>query len=344
MLLLLGMDSGGGARDITSDRNARSSGSSTGPWRRVRATGELFRVAAVRWYQDDAFQLAAALAFYTVFSLAPLVVIAVAVASFAFGREVAVRALVDQMEALVGRAGGIAVRDVVENAAYSGRGTLATILGLGAVAIGATAVFAQLQVALNRIWNVQAAPRRGQVGALIRGRLVGFALAVGAGFVLVVSLVVSALLSATQTELTRAMPEWPWLWRGLEMGVSFLIITGLFMTVYKTLPDVQIAWRDVAVGATVSALLFAAGKYAIGLYLGRMSIGDVYGTAGSFAVLLVWVYYTALVSFFGAEFTQVFARRHGSRIRPSSYAVRRDDEGAGRERPAEGDPDTRREG
>jgi membrane protein len=311
------------------DRHTGRTGEARGQiWRRVRAVAVVFREAAVRWYQDDAFQLAAALAFYTVFSLAPLVVIAISVASLAFGREAAVDALVGQMEALVGRAGGIAVRDVVENAAYSQQGTVATLLGVGAIVIGATAVFAQLQVALNRIWGVHAEPRWSQVGALIRGRLVGFALALGAGFVLIVSLVLSAVLSATQSEVTRAMPEWPWLWRGLEIGISFLIVTGLFMTVYKTLPDVEIGWRDVTVGAAVSALLFAVGKYAIGLSLGRMSIGDVYGTAGSFAVLLVWVYYTALVSFFGAEFTLAYAKHHGWRIQPSPYAVRCGDDAA----------------
>lgn len=287
---------------------------------RVRAAGELFRDTAVRWWQDDAFQLAAALAFYTVFSLAPLVVIAVWVASFAFGEEAAVRALVGQMEALVGRAGGVAVRAVVENAAYSRQGAVATLISLGTIGIGATAVFGQLQAALNRIWEVQAVTRREKIGALVRGRLIGFALAIGAGFLLVVSLIVSAVLSAMQYELARVMPGWDGLWRALEVTASFGIVTLLFMTVYKALPDATISWRDVFVGAAVSAVLFSLGKYAIGLYLGQMSIGDVYGAAGSFAVLLVWVYYTALVSFFGAEFTHVYARRHGSRIEPVEYA------------------------
>jgi membrane protein len=305
----------------------RRSGGLAAASRAVRGGLDLLRTAAVEWWNDDTFQLAAALAFYTIFSLAPLVVIALGVAGAIFGPELATHELRVQAEALVGKPGGQAIGGIVANAHASGSGPVATALGLGAVAIGATAVFAQLQTALNRIWDVKPDPRRGLVRGLIRNRLLGLALALGTGFLLVVSLVLSAVLSATRDVVTQWIPSLPWLWRGAETATSFAVITALYMTIYKVLPDVRATWRDVAVGGAVSAGLFTVGKYAIGLYLGRMSIGSVYGAAGSFAVLLVWVYYTALMSFYGAEFTQVYARRYGSRIRPASYAVRR---GAGK--------------
>ena len=294
------------------------------PARRVGAAAwGLLRQAAVEWWNDDTFQLSAALAFYTVFSLAPMVVIAVAVAGAIFGAEQATNELIAQVESLIGSAGGRAVRAVLDNAQTSGGGPIATFLGIAAVAIGSTAVFAQLQTALNRIWDVKAVAGRGMIASLIRDRLLGMALAVGAGFLLMVSLVLRAMLSATEAVLANGIPAWGWFWGVTEAGVSFLLVAGLYMTIYKVLPDARIAWRDVVVGALVTSALFSLGKYFIGLYLGRMSVGDVYGAAGSLVVLLVWVYYTALVSFFGAEFTQVYARRYGSHIRPAEYAVRR---------------------
>lgn len=289
----------------------------------MRGAWGVLRQAAVEWWNDDTFQLSAALAFYTLFSLAPLVMIALAVAGAVFGEESATRELIAQVEALIGRAGGQAVRAVAENVRASGGGPTATALGLAAVALGSTAVFAQLQTALNRIWDVKASPRRWALGRLVKNRLLGLALAIGAGFLLVVSLVLSALLAGTEAALSGGLPELAGLWSAAEAVVSYLLIAGLYMAIYKVLPDARIAWRDVVVGALVSSALFSAGKYGIGLYLGRTAIGDPYGTAGSLVVLLIWVYYTALVSFYGAEFTQVYARRYGSRIRPAEYAVRR---------------------
>jgi membrane protein len=305
-------------------RRARRAGSArAGPGRWLRAAFALLRQSAVEWWRDDTFQLSAAVAFYTLFSLAPLVVIAIAVAGAVFGEEQATRELVAQVDALVGKAGGRAVRAVIENARASGGGPTATLLGIAAVAIGSTAVFAQLQTALNRIWDVKAEPSRGRLAGLVRDRLIGLALAVGTGFLLVVSLVLSATLSAARSLVADGLPGLGWLWSGAEASLSYLLVAGLYMTIFKVLPDARIAWRDVVVGALVTSALFALGKYAIGAYLGRMSIGDPYGAAGSLVVLLAWVYYTGLVSFFGAEFTQVYARRYGSRIRPAPYAVRR---------------------
>jgi membrane protein len=295
----------------------------------LRRVAGVLRQAAVEWWRDDTLELSAALAFYTVLSLAPLVVIALAVAGAVFGEEAATRELIAQLEDLIGRAGGEAVRAVAEHARVSRGGPAATALGLAAVALGATAVFTQLQTALNRIWDVKASPERGVVARLLRKRLVGLGLALGAGFLLVVSLLSSALLASSGNVLAVRLPELGWFWRGLETVVSYVVISLLYVTIYKVLPDVRIAWRDVIVGGLVSSALFSIGRSGIGLYLGRMAVGDPYGAAGSLVVLLLWVYYTALVSFYGAELTQVYARRYGSRIRPAEYAVRR-----GRGKPA----------
>jgi membrane protein len=160
---------------------------------------------------------------------------------------------------------------------------------------------------------------------LLRERLVSFTIVLGFGFLLIVSLAVNAALAAAQDLLTQWTPSLPWLWQAIHQAISLATTTLLFMMIYKVLPDVDIAWRDVAIGALVTGVLFTVGKYAIGVYLGRMSIGSMYGAAGSFVVMLVWVYYSALVSFFGAEFTKVHARREGRRLRPEEHAVRRDD-------------------
>jgi membrane protein len=295
----------------------------------VRRLLGVLRQAAVEWWDDDVFQLSAALAFYTVFSLAPLIVIALAVASVVFGEEQATRALISQVQSLIGSAGAEAVRAVVENARVAGDSRVATLLGIVTLAIGATAIFAQLQTALNRIWDVRVVAGRGVMARLLRDRLLGLALAIGTGFLLIVSLVMSAVISAASHVWIGGVSEIPWLWSLVETGVGLFVVTALYMVIYRVLPDAEIAWRDVAVGAFVSAALFTLGKYLIGMYLGSASIGDVYGAAGSLVALLVWVYYTAVVSFFGAEFTQVYARRHGSRIEPSEHAVRR-----GRGKPA----------
>jgi len=290
---------------------------------RLREFPSVFRQAAIAWWNDDVFRLSASLAFYTVFSLAPIMLLSVVVAGIVFGEETAARQLVVQVESLVGKEGGRVVREMVTSLGSAGGGPLAAVFGIVSLLIGSTVVFAELQSALNKIWDVRADPTEGMVRELARKRLLSFVIVIGVGFLLLVALVVDAVLAGAQELIASWVPLFPWVWQVVNQVVFLAITTLLFMLIYKVLPDVQIAWRDVFTGALVTAVLFAVGKRLIGLYLGNMSVGSAYGAAGSFVVFLVWIYYTALVSFFGAEFTNVYARRQGSGVRPESHAVPR---------------------
>ena len=290
---------------------------------KLKALWDLFKTTFWEWWNDNTFRLSASLAFYTLFSLAPLILIAVTlVGAVAGGRAAALEQITGQVSTLIGEEGGRAVMDVAEATSLQQNSTVALLIGIVTLVVGSTVVFAELQAALNEIWDVQVSPEAGFVTSLLRARLRSFAIALGVGFLLMVSLVISAALAAAQAYFEKQVPGGPWLWRLASLVLGFIIIALLFAMIYKFLPDVKITWGDVAIGAAVTAVLFSAGKYAIGAYLGQMAIGSAYGAAGSLAVLLVWVYYSALISFFGAEFTQVYARRYGSRIRPEDHAVR----------------------
>ena len=288
----------------------------------LRTVWELVRAAFSEWWEDNTFRLAASLAFYTIFSLAPILLIAVEIAAIVLSREQAQQQIVRQIEDLVGSEGGKAIQEVLRGAGRIGGNLKAVALGLAAILVGSTAVFAELQSALNQIWDVRADPRRNVIKGLLRTRLRSFALALAVGFLLLVSLALSALLTAVQEFLADQMPGLPWMWQVGNFLVSFVVVAVLFAMIYKYLPDVQITWRDVIIGAVVTAVLFSLGKWLIGLYLGRVAFASTYGAAGSFVVLLIWIYYSALISFLGAEFTQVYARRFGSRIRPEPHAIR----------------------
>jgi membrane protein len=289
---------------------------------KLREFWELSQLTTREWSNDNAFRLSASLAFYTIFSIAPIIVIVIAVAGFIFGDQAATNQLVHEVQVLAGPQGARAVREIINNAASAGGGPLAASLGIITLIVGSTGVLAELQSALNQIWDVQIDPARGKVTELVRSRLFALGVVVGIGFLLLLSLLLSAGLSGAAHLLGDRMSV-AWLWQTLNSLASLLLATGLFMMVYKLLPDVKTTWRDVAVGGFVTAVLFTLGKFLIGEYLGRVSIGSTYGAASSFAVLLIWVYYSALVSFYGAEFTQVYARRFGSGIRPRDYAIRR---------------------
>ncbi|HEY3663494.1 MAG TPA: YihY/virulence factor BrkB family protein [Chthoniobacterales bacterium] len=280
----------------------------------------LLKNAGIEWWNDNTFRLAAALAFYTIFSVAPVLLIAVGGASLFFARQTAVNRVVDELQRLVGGQGASAIRTVLESSAGIGKGAWAITIGIVTLILGASVVFAELQSALNAIWNVQVQVRRGLVLDYIVDRLRSFSIALGVGFLLLVSLVLSAALSALQDYMTNRMPSSPWLWQTGNIVISFIVVAILFAMIYKYLPDVEIGWRDVWIGAVVTSLLFNGGKYLISVYLGHAAIGSAFGAAGSFAVLLVWIYYSALISFFGAEFTQVYARRHGRKIMPMKHA------------------------
>lgn len=269
----------------------------------------LLSEAASRWVDDKCPRLGAALAYYTAFSLAPLLVIAVAVAGFVFGREAATGHLYGQIENMVGKQGAGAVQAMVANSANLGSGIAATAVGLAVLLLGAIGLFGELQDSINSVWGVRPKPGRGWRGFL-RDRLLSFSMVLGSAFLLLVSLVVSAILAPLANFLGHAA----------HMAVSFLVITLLFAMIFRYLPDALIAWRDVWLGAAITSLLFALGKTLIGLYLGRSAVGSTFGAAGSLAVLLIWLYYSAQIFLFGAELTRTFAERAGGGIVPAPYA------------------------
>jgi membrane protein len=221
----------------------------------------------------------------------------------------------------VGPAGAETVRLVLENAGSLGQDAISIAVGIAMLLVGATTVLAQLQTSLNHIWNVRVTSSQRVVWSLVRARLVSMAILLAVGFLLLVSLVLSATLAALHHYLSQLLPGGVLLWDALNLVASLLVITLLIATIFKVLPDARIEWHDIWVGALSTSALFGIGKFLIGLYLGRASIGSAYGAAGSLVVFLLWVYYSSLILFLGAEITQVYARRRGARIRPAEYAV-----------------------
>jgi membrane protein len=292
------------------------------PANKLKAGWELLKLTFEEWMNDDAFELSAALAFYTIFSIAPVLLIAVGVASFFLTPDTATDRIVGEMEQMIGAQGANAVRQVIESSRGFGKGIWAMSVGIVTLIMGATAVFGELQSALNQIWDVKAKPDRGVIMSFVVDRVRSFSIAIGVGFLLLVSLVITALISGLQNYMNTWLPGIPWVWQMANVVSSFFVIAILFAMIYKFLPDVVISWRDVWIGAAVTSLLFTAGKYAIGIYLGRTATASAFGAAGSLVVLLFWFYYSALISFFGAEFTQVYARRYGPGIQPQEHAIR----------------------
>jgi membrane protein len=272
------------------------------------------------WSNDKAPRLGAALSYYTIFALAPLLVVAIAVAGLIFGRDAAQGRLFEQISGVVGPESALAIQSMVAKAGLHGGSILATVLGLGTLAIGATGVVIELQDSLNTVWKVLPKPGRGIKG-LIRDRLLSIAVVLGFGFLLIVSLVASAGLAAASNVMHSWIPGWVILGYVLNYGLSLCVIGVLLAMIFKVLPDVEMAWRDVWIGAFVTSVLFHLGKFLIGLYVGRAGVGSAFGAAGSLAILLVWIYYTTQLILMGAEFTRVYANHFGSHVKPSPNAV-----------------------
>jgi membrane protein len=280
----------------------------------------LLKAAVMEWNEDKAPRLGAALAYYTIFSLAPLLIIAIAVAGLVFGQEAAQGQIVDQFRALVGQSGAELIENMIAGARRPSTSILAAGIGLVTLLVGALGVFGQLQDALNTIWEVMPRPGRGIPG-LVKDRLLSLTMVLGVAFLLLVSLVISAGFGALGNWIGRQLPGLEALLDIVNVVVSFGITTLLFALMFKYIPDAVIAWGEVWIGAVITSLLFTLGKLLIGLYLGNSSIGSSYGAAGSLVLLLLWVYYSAQIFFFGAEFTQVYAHRFGSRIIPKQGAI-----------------------
>lgn len=281
--------------------------------------GKLFYEVGDKWSADKAPKLGAALSFYTIFSLAPLLIIAIAVAGMVFGNEAAQGEIVYQIRDLVGEEGAKIVQTAIKNASEGSSDVIATIISMATLVIASTAVFVELQDSLNKIWRVKR--REGNViKQTLRERLTSFGMVVGFGFLLLVSLLVSALLTGLKNFISSYVDIPFFVLEIFNILISIGVIFVLFTMIYKVLPDVHLAWKDVWRGGLVTTLLFVLGKYLIGLYLGTSSYASTYGAAGSLAILLIWIYYSAQIVFLGAEFAYVLTVRYGKGIVPSSNA------------------------
>jgi membrane protein len=260
----------------------------------------------------------ASLSYYTLFALAPMLIIAIAVAGAVFGEEAVRGQIVGQIDQLLGTEGARAVQSLLAGARHARSGVLATVIGGLTLLLSATGAFLELQTALNAIWRVQLKPGR-RIKTYLKNRARSFALVLGIGFLLLVSLVVSAALAALGKWLSASSAT-PLLWSAVNLAVSLAVITTLFMLLYRFLPDVKLRWRDVSIGAFVTAVLFTIGKELIGLYIGHSTTASSYGAAGSILVLLLWVYYSSQIVLFGAEFTRVYARETGAKPQPEPFA------------------------
>jgi len=265
------------------------------------------------WIDDFAPSMGAGIAYYTAFSIAPLLVLVIAIAGFFFGSDAASGYVYAQIAGLLGQEGGKAVQEMVERANSTDEGIVATLISGGLLLVGATTVFGELQSDLDRIWKAPAAKKPGGLWGLIRGRLLSLGLVVSIGFLLLVSLVLSAALAALGKWWGGAFENMEWLWHTLDLGVSIVVTAVMFALMYKILPRVKISWHDVWIGSIATALLFTIGKFLVGLYIGKSSVASSFGAAGSLVIVLVWVYYSAQIFLLGAEFTWVYAHRHGSR-------------------------------
>jgi len=293
----------------------------------------LVKSAVSEFIDDYAPSMGAAIAYYTVFSVAPLLLIIISVAGLVFGEEAARGEIVGQLQQLMGDQAARSIEQLIRSVDRPSTGTFATVIGAVTLLIGATTVFAELQNALDRIWRAPAAQQSSGIWNLLRTRLLSFGLILAVGFLLIASLVLSAALAALGKWWAPVFGGWDVLLQAANFLLSFALVTAIFAMIYKIMPSVRIEWRDVWIGAAVTALLFAIGKFLIGLYIGRSSVTSGFGAAGSLVVLLLWVYYSAQIFLMGAELTYVYACSHGSlkgQEQPAPVGPRASTQGEGR--------------
>ncbi|HKQ28083.1 MAG TPA: YihY/virulence factor BrkB family protein [Burkholderiales bacterium] len=279
----------------------------------IKAVWSLSSEAIEAWIEDYAPSMGAALSYYTLFSIAPLLLIVIGLAGLVFGPEAARGEIFGQLRGLMGDQGAAAVENLLQSADKPQGGTIATVTGIVMLLLGATTVFGELQNALDRIWRAPARNKASGWWNLLRSRVLSFGMILGIAFLLMVSLVMSALVSALGKLWGPAFKGWETMAHVLDLFITFGMVTVMFALIYKIIPRVRIQWRDVWIGAAVTAGLFAVGKFLIGLYLGKSSVASAFGAAGSLVVMMVWVYYSAQIFLLGAEFTWVYAHSYGSR-------------------------------
>jgi len=287
----------------------------------IKNIGYLLKDSIMGFIDDNCIKLSAALAYYTIFSLPPLLIIIISISGFFFGAEAVRGEIFGQIHGLVGNDAALQIQETIKNVKLSDSNTFVTTLGIIILLIGASGVFAEIQDSINFIWGIKAKPKRGLI-KFIKNRLMSFSMIASAGFLLLVGLVVNSLMDLLNNRLARYFPQDTiYLFYVVNILILFIIITLLFTIIFRTLPDGKVVLRDCLIGASFTAFLFMIGKFAIGAYLGRSTIASVYGAAGSVILILVWVYYSAIILYFGAEFTKVFATTHGKKIIPNEYSV-----------------------
>ncbi len=289
---------------------------------RLKNAWMLLKDSFSAFIDDNALKMSASLAYYTIFSLAPMLVIVIALCGVFFGREAVQGRVYGQIRGFVGNDAAIQVQEMLKSVEFSGQTPLATTVGIITLLIGATGVFTEMQDSLNTIWSVKAKPKRGWLKIIIN-RVLSFSILVSIGFLLLASLVVSALLNVFSDRLERLLADVAVVaFYVINNLVVIAVITALFAVIFKVLPDVRMRWKDALAGSVFTALLFMIGKFLINTYLSRSDMGSAYGAAGSIIVILVWIYYTSAILYFGAEFTKIYAHKFGKGIEPDEDAVR----------------------
>jgi membrane protein len=289
--------------------------------KKLKSIWSLFKNAGEGFINDNAFKLSASLSYYTIFALCPLLIIVISLAGIFFGREAVQGKIYWQLNGLVGNEAALQIQNIITNIQQTQFTQLGAVIGTAILIIGATGVFTEMQDSINYIWSVKAKPKKSWLKFLMN-RLLSFSLIVGMGFILLVSLVLSALLNLLSGKLDRVLTSYTvYLFHTINWVVTLVVISVLFAVIFKILPDAVISWRDATIGAAVTAALFLLGKFLIGYYLGRANLDLTYGTAASIIVILSWVYYNALILYFGAEFTKMYALQAGAGIRPKETAV-----------------------
>jgi len=281
----------------------------------------LLKDAATGFSNDKVVKLSGALAYFTVFSIGPMLIVIIFFADIFYGRDAVEGTIFGQIKGFVGPAAAVQIQEIIKNASLSGQGSITGIIGSITLLIGATTVFAEIQDTINTIWGLKPKPKRGWVKMLLN-RLLSFSIVVSLGFLLLVSLVITGLVEAFSNRLLHIFPDIALLIVYIfNLILTFLVTTLLFGIIFKVLPDAIIKWRDVLTGAMVTAVLFMIGKFAITFYIGTSKITTAYGTAGSLVIILVWIYYSSIILYFGAEFTKAYAATYGGLIQPDQYAV-----------------------
>jgi len=290
---------------------------------RIKAYWTILKQTFSDFIDDKVLKLSASLAYYTIFSVAPMLIVIIFFCDLFLGRDAIEGTLYSQIKGLVGSEAAIQVQQMIRNASLSQDMSWATIVGFVTLFIGATGVFAEIQDSINTIWRLKSKPKKGKgLVRMIMNRLQSFSLVISMGFILLVSLVVNGIIEIFNKHLASLFPQVGMVVIYLvNWAITFAVITALFAVIFKVLPDARIRWRDVIVGSVATAILFMLGKFAIGFYLGASKVGSTYGAAGSIVIILLWVYYSAAILYFGAEFTRVYVQHFGARIYPNDYAV-----------------------